>query len=567
MNPEAETRTPAAKPVLLTVDDDVAVLRAVERDLRKRYADRYRVMRAESGMAALDLIRQLQLRNETVALFLSDQRMPGMTGVEFLEQAKEIYPDAGRVLLTAYSDTQAAINSINRVQVNHYLLKPWDPPEQHLYPVIDDLLEDWQASYRPPFEGVRIVGARWSPQTHAIKDFLARNHVPYTWIDIESAATDPDAQRLLATVGAITAAELPAVLLPDGSYISRPSPGDIAQKLGLQTRAESEFCDLLIIGGGPGGLAAAVYGASEGLRTVLVEREAPGGQAGLSSRIENYLGFPAGLSGSDLARRAVTQARRFGVQILSPQEALRLRVEGPYRIVQLRDGTEISCHALLIATGVQWRTLDAPGVERLQGAGIYYGAAMTEALSCKDETVFVIGGANSAGQAAMHFARYAREVIMLVRGESLAQTMSQYLIDQIEQTPNIKVETRTHVVEAHGEDRLEAISIACGQSGAISREPATSLFIFIGAQPTTDWLDGVVERDPRGFVITGSDLVHAGRAPKDWKLDRDPYLLETNIPGVFAIGDVRHGSVKRVASSVGEGAIAVQFVHQHLSTV
>jgi thioredoxin reductase (NADPH) len=567
LNPGPEIRTPSSKPVLLTVDDDAAVLRAVERDLRKRYADRYRVMRADSGMTALDLLRQLQLRNESVALFLSDQRMPGMNGVEFLEQAKAIYPDARRVLLTAYSDTEAAINSINRVQVNHYLLKPWDPPEQNLYPVLDDLLDDWQADYRPPFEGVRVIGARWSPQTHAVKDFLARNHVPYTWIDVEAAETDPDAQRLLATLGTIDAAELPAVLLPDGSRLSRPTPGDIARKLGLQTQAESEFYDLLIVGGGPGGLAAAVYGASEGLRTVLVEREAPGGQAGLSSRIENYLGFPAGLSGSDLARRAVAQARRFGVQILSPQEASRLRMDGPYRIVQLSDGTEISCHALLIATGVQWRSLDAPGVERLQGAGIYYGAAMTEALSCKGETVFVIGGANSAGQGAMHFSRYAREVIMLVRGESLAQTMSQYLIDQIAETPNIKVETRTQVVEAHGQDRLEAISISCGHSGRVERVPATSMFIFIGAQPKTDWLEGIVERDPRGFLMTGSDLTHGGRRLRNWNVDRDPYLLETSVPGVFAIGDVRHGSVKRVASSVGEGAIAVQFVHEHLSTV
>ena len=567
MNPEVDIKKPSAKPVLLTVDDDVAVLRAVERDLRKRYADRYRVMRADSGRAALDIVRQLFMRNETVALFLSDQRMPGMTGVEFLEQAKAIYPDARRVLLTAYSDTEAAINSINKVQVNNYLLKPWDPPEQNLYPVLDDLLEDWQAGFRPPFEGVRIVGARWSPQTHAIKDFLARNHVPYSWIDVESVEHDPDAQRLLATLGSVEASELPAVILPDGSNLNRPTTGELAAKLGLQTRAENEFCDFLIIGGGPGGLAAAVYGASEGLRTVLVEREAPGGQAGLSSRIENYLGFPAGLSGSDLARRAVTQARRFGVQILSPQEALELRVEGPYRIVKLADGAEISCHALLIATGVQWRTLEAPGVDRLHGAGIYYGAAITEAISCKDETVFVVGGANSAGQAAMHFSKYAREVIMLVRGESLAQTMSQYLIDQIEQTPNIRVETRTQVIEAHGQERLEAISISCGHSGTVERTPATSMFIFIGAQPKTDWLEGVVERDSRGFLVTGVDVVANGRRPRDWNLDRDPYLLETNVPGVFAIGDVRHGSVKRVASSVGEGAIAVQFVHQHLSTL
>jgi thioredoxin reductase (NADPH) len=551
----------------LTVDDEPAVLRAVERDLRKRYADRFRVMRADSGPAALDIARQLQLRNEAVALFLSDQRMPGMTGVEFLEQAKAVYPDARKVLLTAYSDTEAAINSINRVQVNHYLLKPWDPPEQNLYPVLDDLLDEWQAHYRPAFEGIRIIGARWSPHTHAIKDFLARNLVPYTWIDIESAAGDPDAERLVASVGQVDAERLPAVVLPDGSCVSRPTTSELAGKLGLQTRAESDFCDLLIVGGGPGGLAAAVYGASEGLRTVLVEREAPGGQAGLSSRIENYLGFPSGLSGSDLARRAVTQARRFGVQILSPQEALRLRIDGPYRIVHLADGSHISCHALLIATGVQWRTLDAPGVERLQGAGIYYGAAMTEALSCKDEQVFVIGGANSAGQAAMHFSRYAREVVMLVRGESLSQTMSQYLIDQINQTPNIRVETRAQLVEAHGEERLEALSISCGHSGNIDRVPASSTFIFIGAQPKTDWLKGVIERDDRGFVLTGPDVMGAGQTPRNWNLDRDPYLLEASVPGVFAIGDVRHGSVKRVASSVGEGAIAVQFVHQHLSTL
>lgn len=553
--------------MLLAVDDDGGVLRAVERDLRKRYADRYRVISAESGRAALQLVRQLQLRNEAIALLLSDQRMPGMSGVEFLEEAKTLYPDARRVLLTAYSDTEAAINSINRVQLHHYLLKPWQPPEQNFYPILDDLLDDWMANYRPSFEDVRIVGARWSRQTHEVKDFLARNHVPYTWINVESENNDADAIRLLQTLGTLNPDELPAVLLPDGSRLNRPSTGELANKLGLHTRAESEFCDLLIVGGGPGGLAAAVYGASEGLRTVLVEREAPGGQAGLSSNIENYLGFPAGLSGSDLARRAVTQARRFGVEILSPHEAVGLRVDGPYRIVQLADGTEISCHALLVATGVQWRTLEAPGIERLQGAGIYYGAASTEALACKNETVFVIGGANSAGQAAMHFARYAREVIMLVRGESLAATMSQYLIDQIAQTPNIRVETLTQVVEAHGEQHLEAISISCGHSQTVERVPATSMFIFIGAQPKTDWLEGVVDRDSRGFLMTGTDLTPGRRPAKNWTVDREPYLLETSVPGVFAIGDVRHGSVKRVASSVGEGAIAVQFVHQHLSTV
>ncbi|HYO82144.1 MAG TPA: FAD-dependent oxidoreductase, partial [Bryobacteraceae bacterium] len=456
----------------MTIDDDRAVLSAVERDLRKRYAERYRIIRAESGGVALDLTRQLQLRNDPVALFLCDQRMPGMNGIEFLEQARAIFPEARRVLLTAYSDTDAAINSINRVHINHYLLKPWDPAEQNLYPVLDDLLSDWEADYRPPFEGVRVLGARWSPQTHAVKDFLARNHIPYTWIDVESAENDADARRLLNTIETTAKAELPAVVFQDGAVLSRPTTADIAAKLGLQTRMDGDFCDLLIAGSGPAGLAAAVYGASEGLRTVMVEREAPGGQAGLSSRIENYLGFPSGLSGADLARRAVTQARRFGVQILNPQEAVSLRVDGRYRIVQLSDGTEISCHALLIATGVQWRQLDVPGVERLHGAGIYYGAAMTEAISCQDETVYVIGGANSAGQAAMHFSRYAREVIMLVRGESLAATMSRYLIDQIAETPNIRLATHTQVVEAHGADRLEAISISCGRTGTVEQVPA-----------------------------------------------------------------------------------------------
>ncbi|HYP13887.1 MAG TPA: FAD-dependent oxidoreductase [Bryobacteraceae bacterium] len=567
LNPQTEVRPAPPKPVLLTIDDDGAVLRAVERDLRKRYADRYRILRADSGLVALEVTRQLQLRNEPVALFLSDQRMPGMTGVEFLEQARAIFPDARRVLLTAYSDTDAAISSINRVQINHYLLKPWDPPEQNLYPVLDDLLEDWQAGYRPAFEGVRVLGARWSPQTHSLKDFLARNHIPYTWVDVEATSTDPDARRLVATVEETKCPDLPSVVFQDGTILSRPTPSDLAQKLGLQTRMEGDFCDLLIVGSGPAGLAAAVYGASEGLRTVMVEREAPGGQAGLSSRIENYLGFPSGLSGADLARRAVAQARRFGVQILNPQEAARLRVDGRYRVVELVDGTEISCHVLIIATGVQWRQLEVPGVERLHGAGIYYGATITEAISCTDETVYIIGGANSAGQAAMHFSRYAREVIMLVRGQSLASTMSRYLIDQIEQTPNIRVETRTQLVEAHGDDRLESISLTCGRTGAVDSVPASSLFIFIGAEPRTGWVGDAIFRDDRGFILTGTELMQEGRRPKGWPLDRDPYLLEASIPGVFAVGDVRRGSVKRVASSVGEGAIAVQFVHQYLSTV
>jgi thioredoxin reductase (NADPH) len=553
-----------AKPVLMTVDDDPEVLRAIERDLRHQYADRYRVMRADSGQNALDTLRQLKTRNDPVALLLADQRMPQMDGVGFLSEAMGLYPDAKRALLTAYADTDAAIRAINEVKIHHYLLKPWDPPEEQLYPVIDDLLDDWSSHYQPPFEGLRVLGNRWSPRSYEIRDFLARNQVPYKWLDIESA--DPETQRLAKSLGQ-EGSQLPLVLFSDGTRLPAPGNTDLAAKIGLRMRAEMPFYDLVIVGGGPAGLAAGVYGASEGLRTVIVESQAPGGQAGLSSRIENYLGFPSGLSGSDLARRAVTQARRFGVEILAPQEAVGLRMEGPYRLVKLADGNEISCHALLIATGVQWRNLDVPGMERLQGAGVYYGAGPAEAISCKDEDVYVVGGANSAGQAAMHFSKYARRVVMLVRGDSLASSMSQYLIDQIKQTSNIHVEFRTRIVEVHGKDRLEAISIRCGDSGQVEQAPASALYIFIGAVPRTEWLAGLVERDENGFILSGSDLVRNGQRPKGWTLGRDPGLLETNVPGVFVVGDVRRGSVKRVASGVGEGSIAVQFVHQYLANV
>lgn len=513
-------------------------------------------------MSALDTLRQLKTRNDPVALLLADQRMPQLDGVGFLSQAMELYPDAKRALLTAYADTDAAIRAINEVKIHHYLLKPWDPPEEQLYPVIDDLLDDWLSNYKPPFEGIRVLGSRWSSKSYDIRDFLARNQIPYQWLDIESA--DPLIHQLIESLGGETS-NLPLVLFPDGTKLAAPSNTEVAGKIGLRMRAEMPFYDLAIVGGGPAGLAAGVYGASEGLKTIIVEREAPGGQAGQSSRIENYLGFPSGLSGADLARRAVTQARRFGVEILAPQEAVGLRLEGPYRVLKLADDSELSCHALLIATGVQWRNLDVPGMERLQGAGVYYGAGPTEAISCKDEDVYIVGGANSAGQAAMHFSKYARRVIMLVRADSLAASMSQYLIEQIQQTPNISVEFRTQVVEVHGENRLEAISIRCGDSGQTDRVAASALFIFIGAVPRTDWLDGVVERDERGFILSGSDLVRNGHRPRGWTFDRDPGLLETNVPGVFAVGDVRRGSVKRVASGVGEGSIAVQFVHQYLA--
>ncbi len=556
-----------AKPAILTVDDDAEVLRAVERDLRRKYTSEYRVLRADSGPSALETVRELKVRNNPVALFLVDQRMPGMSGVEFLEQAMALYPDAKRVLLTAYADTEAAIRAINEARVNHYLLKPWDPPEENLYPVLDDLLGDWRADFHPPFEGIRVLGNRWSPASHNIKDFLARNHVPYQWLDVEAAGSDAEVQRLVASLDEEERRHLPLVIFSDGTRLPKPTPTDVAARVGLSTRAAEEFYDLAIVGGGPAGLAAAVYGASEGLKTVMIEREAPGGQAGMSSRIENYLGFPSGLSGGDLARRAVVQAKRFGVEILSPQEAQAARVEGPYRFVRLADDTEISCHALLVATGVQWRTLDVPGMEKLTGAGVYYGAAMTEAISCKDEDVYVVGGANSAGQAAMYFSRYARRVVMIVRGRSLAKSMSQYLIDQISQTPNIHVEFNSSVVEAHGEEHLEAVSVHCADSGETNVVPANYLFILIGATPHTDWLGSVVERDERGFIPTGPDLLRDGRRPRGWMADRDPYLLETSVPGIFAVGDVRKGSVKRVASGVGEGSVAVSFIHQYLSKV
>lgn len=554
-----------AKPVLMAVDDDAEVLRAVERDLRKHYAERYRVLRADSGAAALNALNGLKRRNEAVGLLLADQRMPEMSGVEFIRRAMDIYPDARRVLLTAYADTDAAIHAINEARIHHYLLKPWDPPEQQLYPVLDDLLDDWQASYRPAFSGVRVLGHRWSSRSYAVRDFLARNQVPYHWLDAEDAEKSAEIREALAAAG--ETAKLPVVLFSDGTLLSDPATLDIAERLGLRTRPETSFYDLLIVGGGPAGLAAAVYGASEGLRTVMIERDAPGGQAGMSSRIENYLGFPSGLSGADLARRAVTQARRFGVEILSPQEVTHLRVEAGSKFVALADGTEIGAKALIIATGVSYRRLDVPGMDQVQGAGVYYGAAMTEASSCRGEDVYIVGGANSAGQAAMFFSQCARRVIMLVRGGSLQVSMSQYLVDQIRQTENIDVELNSEVVEVFGENHLEAISVRCSTTGEVQRISTNSLFIFIGAQPLTEWLAGIIERDDKGFLLTGPDLMHDGKPPKGWPLERDPWLLEASSPGVFVAGDVRYRSIKRVASGVGEGSSAVQFVHQYLSTV
>jgi thioredoxin reductase (NADPH) len=550
----------AVKPVILAVDDDADVLRLIKSDLRKQYGHDYRVLSAEGGEPALDALKQLQERQEPVALLVVDQRMPGMGGVDFLEQAIKLYPDCKRILLTAYADTEAAIKAINTVKTDYYLLKPWDPPEEQLYPVLTDLLDDWKAGYRPPFGGIQVIGNRWSSNSHRVKDFLARNQIPYQWQDIEDNA---DACSIYE--GADTP-KLPLVVFPDGETLTDPDNAALAEKVGLKTSAQQPFYDLIIVGGGPAGLAAAVYGASEGLKTLLIEREAPGGQAGTSSRIENYLGFPSGLSGADLARRAVAQAQRFGVEILS-QEVTNLRVQDQYRLLTLGDGAEVSCHALLIATGVSWRKMDVPGIDALTGAGVYYGAAMTEALSCKGDDVYLIGGANSAGQAALHFAKYARCVTLLVRGASLEQGMSQYLVDELRALPTVRVWLNASVTSVQGKTQLERITIAHSDTGETEVIPAKSLFIFIGASPRTDWLDGVVERDANGFILAGPSLMQNGKRPDGWPLDRDPYLLETSVPGIFAAGDVMHESVKRVASAVGGGSIAVMFIHQYLAKV
>ncbi len=552
-----------AKPVILTVDDEPQVLNAVERDLRQHYRRDYRIMKAGSGAEALKIVEELKRRNQPLALFLVDQRMPEMSGTEFLSNARRYFPDARKVLLTAYADTEAAIQSINTIGLDFYLMKPWDPPEQNLYPVLDDLLSDWLATVPIPYDGIRVLGTLWSPSSHEVKDFLSRNQIPYQWFDIER---DSEAQLLASSVQKEDR-RLPVVFFPDGSYLIEPDNLSLAEKMGLQTRAGHPFYDLIIVGAGPAGLAAAVYAGSEGLSAILIEKEAPGGQAGTSSRIENYLGFPKGLSGGDLARRAVIQARRFGVEILTPQEATRVWVDDPYRFLALSDGTEISAHALLIATGVTTRKLDRPGVERLTGRGVYYGAAMTEAAAYRDRDVFIVGGANSAGQGAVFFSQYAHSVTMVVRGSSLSKSMSQYLIEQIEAIDNVHVWLNAEIAEAHGEDRLEELTIIDRLTEEKKTVPAAAVFIFIGAVPHTDLITEVVECNRAGFVLTGSDLIRNGERPKNWRLKRDPYMLETNVPGLFAAGDVRQGAIRRVASAVGEGGVAISLIHQYLKTV
>jgi thioredoxin reductase (NADPH) len=557
----SQGRVHVNKPVIFSVDDDPNVLNAVNRDLRRKYGSQFRIMRADSGKAALEALKELKTRSDSVALFLVDQRMPEMNGVEFLTQARDLFPEAKRVLLTAYADTEAAIQAINTVRINHYLLKPWDPPEETLYPVLDDLLEDWQGNYRPPFEGVRIVGHRWSPEAHQLKDFLARNMVPYQNLDIEQ---NPEAQKLLIQIGK-QEAHLPLVILPDGRVLETPSLSQVSEEIGLKRQAKQQFYDLAIVGGGPAGLAAAVYGASEGLHTVMIERQATGGQAGMSAAIENYLGFPSGLSGKELARRATAQAKRFGVEILTPVEARRVRVEGPYRILTLTDGSEISCHAMVISVGLDYRKLDIPGIDKLTGAGIYYGSSMTEAMLCKDGVVYVVGAGNSAGQAAIHLSEFASEVTILVRGDSLGAKMSQYLVERIEKSKNIHVALNTELTAVQGEGHLEEVTYKNCATGEEKTGEAISLFIFVGAVPCTDWLQGVVRMDERGFILTGPALYEDGKLPADWTEARPPFLLESSVPGLFVVGDVRASSIKRVASAVGEGSIAVQFIHQYLS--
>jgi len=549
------------KPILLSVDDDAAVSQAITRTLRRRYAERFRVLRAESGAVALDTLRELKLGGDDVALLLADHRMPGMTGVEFLEQAIELFPETKRALLTAYADIDAAIHAINIVGLDYYLLKPWDPPEEKLFPVLDDLLESWLAHYEPTFEGVRVIGHRWSARSHDVKDLLAGNHVPYRWLDVER---DADAQALLAASGITAAPErLPVVVTASGKALEAPSNAELAAEIGLVTHPELPFYDLTIIGAGPAGLAAAVYGASEGLRTVLIERQAPGGQAGQSSRIENYLGFPTGVSGAELARRALTQARRFGAEMITVQEACALEARGPARVVRLSSGAELSSHAVLIATGVSYRRLEAPGFEQFVGRGIYYGASVAEAQGTRNQDVYIIGGANSAGQAAVYFSRFARSVTLLARAERLEKSMSRYLIEQIRAIPTITVRVCCEVVAAGGASHLETITIADRRSDKEEEMPANFLFVLIGAYPHTEWIGEAVARDAQGFILSGADLLRDGVAPR-WAAEREPYLLETSLPGVFVAGDARRSSMKRVASAVGEGAIAVRFVHEYV---
>jgi thioredoxin reductase (NADPH) len=553
-----------SKPVIFSVDDDPAVLGAIERDLRAHYKGEYRIIKASSPHEAIEAAQQLKKRGTPVALFLVDQRMPLMSGTELLMEMKKIYPDARKVLLTAYSDTEAAIVSINEIGLDHYLLKPWHPPEDRLYPVLDDLLAEWTANVRLPYDGIRVAGTQYSPESYNIKEFLSLNHVPYQWVDLD----EDHATREVVAPLTEQCRKLPVILFPDGSHLVAPNTLELAAKIGIQTKAKLPFYDLVVVGSGPAGLASAVYGASEGLKTLIIERSAPGGQAGTSSRIENYLGFPSGVTGADLAQRATAQARRFGAEILTAQEAVSFRREDPFRIVVLSDGSEISCKALVLAAGMSVRKLDVPGIDALTGIGVYYGAALSEAATYRDRDVCIIGGANSAGQAALFISRYAKTVTIYIRAASLAASMSQYLIDRIEATENIKVVPHVEITNVSGTNKLEKIQIKSAETGELCNMDMAAMFIFIGAAPHSTMANGFVELDDKGFILTGPDLPkHSGMKPKNWQLERDPFLFETSVPGVFAVGDVRAGANRRVAAAVGEGSAGIYMVHRYLQTV
>jgi thioredoxin reductase (NADPH) len=550
-------------PFIIITDDDVQVLRAIQRDVRKKFRDEYKVLATESALEAVEVVKELKSKNETVALFISDQRMPEMEGTAFIEKVQEIFPVAKKVLLTAYSDIEAAIKAINKLKLDYYLLKPWNPPEEKLYPVLTDLLDDWQNGFVPEFEGIRIIGYQWSPLSHRIKDFLTGNLIPYKWLDVEG---NKEAQELI-DAHKIEAEELPAVMFEEGTILKRPSEIEVAQKIGLNSTASGELYDVVIIGAGPAGLAAAVYGGTEGLKTLMIEKKAPGGQAGTSSRIENYLGFPSGLSGADLTRRALTQAQRFGVEILTPSQVVDISIKDNYKILALSNGPEIKTKTIIISTGVDYRTLDITGISDLTGSGVYYGSATAEAHSCRDKEVYIVGGGNSAGQAAMYLSGFAKNVYVVIRKSSLDSTMSRYLIDQINSTANITVAADSIITEVIGEKRLQCLMLENTITGEKKTCEAGALFIFIGARPETEWIKLNILRDSKGFIVTGRDLFKHNNLKKIWKLERDPYLLETCIPGIFCAGDVRAGAMNRVASAVGEGAMAIKLVHEYLASV
>lgn len=551
------------KPIIFIVDDDEAVIQSVSRDIRKEYRKNYRILATTSAKEALNSLTELKNKGEVVALFLSDQRMPEMLGVEFLDQAKVFFPDAKRILLTAYSDTEAAIKAINEVSLDYYLLKPWNPPEEKLYPVLNDHLEAWQAQYVPEFEGIKIIGFQWSPHSHKIKDFLSGNLIPFQWLDFES---NPRSKEL-AEMNQLDASDFPVVIFEDGSLLKKPSIAEVGEKTGMQVKAKANMYDVAIVGAGPAGLAAGVYGGSEGLKTILIEKRAPGGQAGTSSRIENYLGFPKGLSGSDLSRRAITQASRFGIEFLSPQEISGISLKDQYKILSLKDGSTVNAKSVIIATGVDYRRHPAKGIDNYTGAGIYYGAANTEAHACKNQDVYIVGGGNSAGQAAMYLSKFAKDVYVIIRKPDLTSSMSSYLIDQIDGTDNVHVLAHTELIETKGDNRLEKVVLKNNQSGEVEEKDSVLLFIFIGARPVTDWIDLDILRDPKGFIETGPALGKYEDFKKVWKLERDPYLLESSIPGVFTAGDARSGAMNRVASAVGEGSMAIKFIHDYLAGI